>query len=56
MPNPGDWRDGKIHQFIMPGDRPWFGDINGELLSFKVHTANFASGGSSVETSVLATA
>lgn len=56
MPTLGEWRDGKMYRFAMPGDRPWYGDMNRELISFEVHTTTFGGGGSSVETSILATA
>lgn len=53
MPSPGEWRDGKMYQFVMGGTEPWFGDMTGELISYRVRTAAFASGGSLVETTVL---
>ncbi|TSD87530.1 hypothetical protein FFK22_016940 [Mycobacterium sp. KBS0706] len=56
MPTLGEWRDGKMYRFAMPGDQPWYGDMNRELISFEVHTTTFGSRGSSVESSILATA
>lgn len=56
MPYPGEWRDGKMYQFVRGGSEPWFGDMTRELISYQVQTATFASNGSSVETTILATA
>ena len=56
MPNPGDRRDGKMYEFVTGGTEPWFGNMTGELVSYRVQSATFASGHSSVATAILAVA
>ncbi len=56
MPTLGEWRDGKMYRFAMPGDHAWYGGMSRELISFEVHTTTLGWGSSSVESSILATA